>query len=295
MQVLYIQQLPDDDAAELIEELQCSRPDSLASKWDEHFQQFLDTMSEANASFQLHCDMMRHACEIVGINLAERIGGPKGYDLLRGSLKSSLAFSFLNGASSYAAYSTSLLADHCSAPPLVQGIKSRFFSVPYEGSQVNFGLDTVREEEHRKCKKYFRPRSTAHVIERRMKRMEEVNAMHDARAQCLFPAKEPAKHEPHPNWKITARDVKYIIRGASLIVRRDGLLDRCNVPYNLYTPTKVELSAAMLDKQSERCGEYLVYKHCCQEGLFEITKEEVQLRLSTLEGPTELVKKVKLL
>jgi hypothetical protein len=55
----------------------------------------------------------------------------------------------------------------------------------------------------------------------------------------------------------------------------------------------VELSAAMLDKQSERCGEYLVYKHCCQEGLFEITKEEVQLRLSTLGGPTELVKKVK--
>ena len=293
MQILYIQQLPADDAADLIKELQCSRPDALASKWDKDFQQFLDAKSEANASFQLHCDMMRHACEIVGINLAERIGGPKGYDLLRGCLKSSLSFSFLNGASSYAPYSTSLLADHCSAPALVQGMKSRFFSVPYAGSQVNLGLDTVREEEHRKCKKYFRPRSTTSVIETRMKRMEEVNAMQDARSQCLFPVRESANQQPHPNWKITDRDVKYIIRGASLIVRRDGLLDRCEVPFNLYTPNKVKLSSAILDRQSQQCGEYLVYKHCSQEGLFDITKEEVQHMLSTLEGPSELVKKVK--
>ena len=126
-----------------------------------------------------------------------------------------------------------------------------------------------------------------------MKRMEEVDAMHDARSQCLYSVKEPAKQEHHSNWKVTARDVKFIIRGASLIVRRDGLLDRCKVAYNLYTPTKVKLSSAILDSQSQRCGEFLVYKHCCQEGLFDITKEEVQLLLSTLEGPSELMKKVK--
>ena len=292
MQILYIQHLPDDDAAELVEELQCSRTDFLAAKWDDRFQQFLRSKSNSNASFQLHCEMMQHACEIVGISLAERIGGPNGYHLLRGCVKSSLAFSFLNGASSYAAYTTSLLADHSSAPVLVQGIKSRYFSVPYEGSNVNFGLDTVREEEHRKCKKYFRPRSSSSVVETRMKRMEEANDMHKARSQ-LFPVKDPAKRESHPNWKITDVDVQYIIRGASLIVRQDGLLNTCEVPYNLYTPTKVKLSTAILDKQSQNCGEYLVYKHCCEEGLFSITKQDVEQMLSTLDGPTELMKKVK--
>ena len=291
MQILYIQHLPDDEATELIEELQCSRTDFLAAKWDYRFQQFLKSKSNSNASFQLHCEMMQHACEIVGISLAERIGGPNGYHLLRGCVKSSPAFSFLNGASSYAAYTTSLLADHSSAPLLVQGIKSRYFSVPYEGSQVNFGLDTVREEEHRKCKKYFRPRSSSSVIETRMKRMEEANDMHKARSQ-LFSVKDPAKQESHPNWKITDVDVQFIIRGASLIVRQDGLLNTCEVPYNLYTPTKTKLSTAILDKQSQNCGEYLVYKHCC-EGLFSITKQDVQQMLSTLEGPTELMKKVK--
>ena len=58
--------------------------------------------------------------------------------------------------------------------------------------------------------------------------MEEVNEMLDARSQCLFSVKESAKQERHPNWKVTA-----IIRGTSLIVNGDGLLDRCKVAYNL--------------------------------------------------------------
>ena len=77
--------------------------------------------------------------------------------------------------------------------------------------------------------------------------------MHDARSQCLFPGKDAAKQKPHPNWKITEKDVKYIIRGASLILRRDGLFEQSKMPYNLYAPTKVQLSSAMLDSQSHNC------------------------------------------
>ncbi|CAC5397539.1 unnamed protein product [Mytilus coruscus] len=46
--------------------------------------------------------MMEHCDEIIAIAVAERIGGPDGYKLLLASVKPSLPFSFLNGASSYA-------------------------------------------------------------------------------------------------------------------------------------------------------------------------------------------------
>ena len=95
--------------------------------------------------------------------------------------------------------------------------------------------------------------------------------MHDARSQCLFPGKDAAKQKPHPNWKVTEKDVKYIIRGASLIVRREGIFEKSKIPYNLYSFTKEKLSTALLDSQFHDCGEYLLYKHCCQEGLFNIS------------------------
>jgi hypothetical protein len=80
----------------------------------------------------------------------------------------------------------------------------RYFSLPYEGSGVNFGLDTIREEEHRKAKKYFRPRADATTIENRMKRMEEANEIHEEREECLYPnRKSTSPTNDHSNWNIT--------------------------------------------------------------------------------------------
>ena len=70
-------------------------------------------------TFRLHLDMMTHVFEIVEFHLAERIGGTDGYSLLRGCMKNSLMFSYLNGASYYATFCTQLLADHCNSS--VQG------------------------------------------------------------------------------------------------------------------------------------------------------------------------------
>ena len=118
-----------EEAATLLQQLQNGTPDALAREWDDSFQNFIKERSNKNATFRFH--------------LAESIGGPDGYSLLWGCMKNSLVFSYLNGASYYATFfCTQLLADHCSTPPLIQGIKTHYFSVPYEGS-VNFALDTL--------------------------------------------------------------------------------------------------------------------------------------------------------
>jgi hypothetical protein len=63
-----------------------------------------------NGTFALHVDMMKHCDEITAIALSERLGGNDGYNLLLAAGKSSLSFSFLNGATSYAAYSYKILS-----------------------------------------------------------------------------------------------------------------------------------------------------------------------------------------
>ena len=55
---------------------------------------------------------MRHCEEVGAIHLAERLGGKQGYSLLLAVVKQSLPFAFLNGASSYAEFTSMLLYEH---------------------------------------------------------------------------------------------------------------------------------------------------------------------------------------
>ena len=86
--------------------------------------------------------MMKHCDEILAIALAERLGGMDGYQLLLAAVKSSLLFSFLNGASSYAPYSTKLLVNHYQLSHFDKHQKGALFSTPFKNSNVNFGGDT---------------------------------------------------------------------------------------------------------------------------------------------------------
>lgn len=97
--------------------------------------------------------MMTNYDEIVAIAIAERIGGPDGYNLMLASVKSSLAFSFLNGASSYGAFCIRLLFEHSLCAPFHKRMKETLFSQLHNNSSVNFGLDTCREIDHRVAKK----------------------------------------------------------------------------------------------------------------------------------------------
>ena len=64
----------------------------------------MDEGYSKNATFALHRDIMKHCDKVVAVALAERLGGKKGYELLLATVKISLAFAFINGASSYGPY-----------------------------------------------------------------------------------------------------------------------------------------------------------------------------------------------
>ena len=291
-QIVFLESLSDTDAAELLNDLQCDTADKLASKWDDLFTKFVDERSCQSANFLLHYEMMTHAIEVIDSSLSERIGGPEGYSLLRMCMKQSLTFSYLNGASNYASFCTELLVDHTSAPPLIQGIKKRYYSVPYEGSGTNFGLDTLREEEHRKCKKFFRPRSDCNTVKNRMMRMEEAYEMSQKRDACVATSRKDRPQTDHSNWCIDAVDSTYIVRGATLVLKRKGLTEKTDIPTNVYAFTEKVLSMAMLDRKSKGCGDFLLMRFCCRESLFGIRQEDVSAAAKELKGPKELVSKI---
>ena len=62
-------------------------------------------------------------------------------------------------------------------------------------------------------------------------------------------------------------------------------------PYNVYTKEPIALTQAVLDGYAESCGDYLLYKYCAQEKIFDITAEDVLDKSSSLQVPKELVAK----
>ncbi len=157
----------------------------LTTQWDSLFQAFVKACCNKNATFELHYDMLCKSANVIGIYLAERIGGPDSYHLIQAYTKTSLRFAFTIGASAYAAYSTQLVHDHDAAPPFIQNLKIDYFSIPYEGNAVNLGLDTVREEEHRKAKKFFRPGANVSAVLSCMKLIDETDEVQNTRMQTL--------------------------------------------------------------------------------------------------------------
>ena len=111
---------------------------------------------------------MRHCDEIVGLSIAERMGGTQGYNLLLSIVKTSLPFAFVNGAASYGKFSIHLLCEHFSAGYFHQQLKASLFSTPHRGSDTNFSLDSQREMDHRDALKAFRPSAALEAIVPRM-------------------------------------------------------------------------------------------------------------------------------
>ena len=95
-------------------------------EWEKRFNKFLKTGRSLSGTFALHVDMLHHLDGIGALYLAERFGGEDGYNLLLASTKSSILFSFLNGATSYASYSIQLLWHHYRAGIFYTKMKSVF-------------------------------------------------------------------------------------------------------------------------------------------------------------------------
>ncbi|CAG2195105.1 unnamed protein product [Mytilus edulis] len=120
----------------------------VGTKWETDFRLFMEKGKTDNATFALHVDMMAHSDEVCAIAFAERLGGEAGYNLLLSAVKTSLPFSFLKRASSYAAYCTKLLHEHFKSGPFYRRIITTLFTTPHKGSNVNFALDSQREMDH---------------------------------------------------------------------------------------------------------------------------------------------------
>ena len=50
---------------------------------------------------------------------------------------------------------------------------------------TNYGLDTIREEDYLKCKKFYRPGANAAALSSKMNRMNEASEMIDQRLISL--------------------------------------------------------------------------------------------------------------
>ncbi|CAG2191210.1 unnamed protein product [Mytilus edulis] len=140
---------------------------------------FMEKGKADNATFALHGDMMDHSDEVCAIAFAERLGGDPGYNLLLSAVKTSLPFSFLNGASSYAAYCSKLLHEHFKSGPFYRRMKTTLFTTPHKGSNVNFALDSQREMDHQDVIKAFRSGATVTSVIPRMSLIDTLNEVHD--------------------------------------------------------------------------------------------------------------------
>ncbi len=91
-------------------------PEEIANIWDDEFRNFLREGAKNNATFALHVNMMDQLDGVLAISLAERLGGPDGYNLLLAAVKMSLPYSFVNGAASYGPYVNHFVDDICVEP-----------------------------------------------------------------------------------------------------------------------------------------------------------------------------------
>ena len=155
--VTFLKNLPPSETLQLREDLLTAQMDQLYERWDTKLKAFITQWTESNATFCMHVEMMIHCDEKVAISVAERLGAPSGHNLLLAAVKKSLLFSFLNGASKYAAFCTRLIYEHYKASHFHRCLKQTLFSIHHSNSSVNFGLDTTREIDHRAAKKCIRP------------------------------------------------------------------------------------------------------------------------------------------
>ena len=80
--IVFKRSLSSDEKMVFVSDMESSQYRSTADTWGERYDEFIKKASDKNATFALHVDVARHCDYVVAIALAERIGGPNGYDLL---------------------------------------------------------------------------------------------------------------------------------------------------------------------------------------------------------------------
>ena len=285
--IKFMSQLSEQDRVDLFHTVTCGS--DYSERWCVQFDDFMKEGCKKNATFALHRDWMTHCDEVVFLQLAERLGGKDGYLLLLATVKSSLTFQFLNGASSYAPFCVDLLNVYYKCGPFHQAMKHCMFSTPIGQSNVNFATDTKREMEHITAIKMLRAGATEASVLRRMAIVDSIQAVSD-----IFASNTPeARSAGDVKWNFTDTDVNHILPTVELILRRGGLcLEDDDVPYNVYAPTNMILSRSLLDICSENVGNYLVKRCVFAKRLFGCNPNDC-LDVSSLQGPKELVQRAK--
>ena len=296
MMVLFIRSLSAATASKFLHILDSGELDD---KWTTMFDEFLDRNKKKNATFSLHCDIMKHCDEVLAIAAAEKLGGPDGYQLLLSAVKQSLPFAFLNGATSYGAFCVRLLISHYSTGRFYQGMKHCMFSTRHKESETNIALDQQREMDHRDALKGFRPRATADSV---LPRMTQVDRMAEIRTTRLsiwgksdtddVNDTEENNREQGLTWKVTEKDVSHVIPTLQMMLRaNDAITKEDSTPKNVYGVSVRALSDAILDEKTFEVGKYLITKYVCRSALLGYSENDIPVLHNHL-GPSELMQKV---
>ena len=289
--VVYTRTLNTKDLESFIYDMETLEPKEISDRWSKKFQKFLESGSRSNATFALHRDMMLHCDEVIAIALAERLGGPDGYDLMLASVKKSLPFSFVNGASSYAPYCAKLLHHHHSAGPFYRNMKQTLYSTPFKSSNKNFACDTKRELDHLDAVKSFRSGST---VESATVRMSLIDSLNEIRSERHESKASSYQATDNLGWQLTEVDETHIFPTAALILRQNGIsLQENDIPMNVYTKTTIALPITILDNYSYETGKYLMLRNVAKEKMFQLLGEQDIRNRLNFTGPSELVSRAK--
>ena len=291
--ITFMKHLPKDKRFHFLNDIKTPSSDTTIA-WEAAYLEFMNETAEKNATFALHKDIMSHLDEVLALAIAERIGGPEGYDLLLGTVKEALPFSFVNGASSYGAFCIQLLTEHYKSGIFYQNLKKHLFTGPHKCSLRNFALDAQREMEHKDALKGFRPRATTDNVVPRMSVIDEFMEIQTKRQQLLDEEEQEDSESPQIDigCSVTKRDMLHILPTVSMILRNNVLeTTKEEIPVNAYKPERPKISKAVLDKHSLSAAKFLIEKHLAAKELFEFSKTEIKLQEEGI--PIELKNKVK--
>lgn len=255
------------DVTSVLQVLHGTSTKGLSDDLNNSYLEFISSGCNRNATFQLHIDLMRHTDEILSIYVAERMGGPDGYNLLLATVKQSLPFSFLNGASAYGPFCVRLLLEHYSCGPFYRNMKHTLFTTPHKNSSVNIALDTQREIDHRDALKGFRPRSTINALLPRLSLVDSYIEKHEQRQSLEETETQSNKEEVRVyHLKITDTDMQFIAPVVSLVLRRGGFsVAEDSILRNVYASNNPVLEDTMLDKKTADIGSSMIKKICMQK------------------------------
>ena len=288
--VTFAKNLPVTECEMFLNDINSLEPAAVSTKWSGHLERFLDEGSERNATFALHREIMRHCIDISAVSLAERLGGSQGYQLLLAAVKSSVAFSFVNGASSYGPYCVQLMYHHYSAGHFHQKLKETLYTTPFGNSTKNFGCDTKREMDHLDALKGFRTGSTLSSVTSRMSLIDSLNEASRRRTDINMTHIDETENV---TWSVSDVDMGHIHPTAALILRRKALsIEENHIPCNVYSKEPTALPASILDSNSRSVAEYLIKKFCVKENLFGCKESGIH-QDHEITGPSDLGQRAK--